>query len=180
MVLAINYIFNGDVEKMIFYSTEQISLLDGERRALERDIPLSRLYVVPKSPYLFIVDKEGDLINTRFTAEDLEKKLGISEIDVELPYSYTFDFSEALHKLREGKAIQREGWNGKNQFVYLVTANRYEPYTEIGKAIADEDNKVEYNPYFAIKTVDGKVSTWVPSVMDCLANDWKICKIGEK
>ena len=31
-----------------------------------------------------------------------------------------------------------------------------------------------YNAYMAIKNVDGAVSTWVPSVNDCLATDWGI------
>lgn len=31
---------------------------------------------------------------------------------------------------------------------------------------------VPYNAYMAIKNVDNTVSTWVPSVNDCLADDW--------
>jgi hypothetical protein len=31
---------------------------------------------------------------------------------------------------------------------------------------------VEYEPYLAIKNVKGTVSTWVPSINDCLAEDW--------
>jgi len=33
---------------------------------------------------------------------------------------------------------------------------------------------VPYNAYMAIKNVDNTVSTWVPSVNDCLAEDWVI------
>ena len=33
---------------------------------------------------------------------------------------------------------------------------------------------VPYNAYMAIKNVNETVSTWVPSVNDCLAEDWEI------
>ena len=36
---------------------------------------------------------------------------------------------------------------------------------------------VPYNAYMAIKNVDNTVSTWVPSVNDCLASDWGV--VGE-
>lgn len=30
------------------------------------------------------------------------------------------------------------------------------------------------NPHFCIKNSDGSISTWVPSVGDCLADDWHL------
>lgn len=86
----------------------------------------------------------------------------------------TFDFGEALKALKSGKKLARTGWNGKGMFVYLVPTGAYAPCTDIAKSLVNEDGLVEYNPYFAIKTVTGKVSTWVPSVNDCLADDWYI------
>ena len=83
-------------------------------------------------------------------------------------------FGEALEELKKGVKVARDGWNGKGMFVYLVPAGRFAAYTEVAKDIADEDGKVNYNPYFAIKNVNGTVSTWVPSVNDCLAEDWFI------
>jgi hypothetical protein len=59
-------------------------------------------------------------------------------------------------------------------FVYYVPANKYKSITKIGDSIADKQGMVEYEPYFAIKNVKGTVSTWVPSVNDCLADDWYI------
>lgn len=38
-------------------------------------------------------------------------------------------------------------------FVYYVPAGNFKSYTEIGKSIADKDDLVHYNPYFAIKNV---------------------------
>lgn len=84
----------------------------------------------------------------------------------------SLNFGEAVALLKEGKKVARTGWNGKGMFVYLVPAGAYEPCTEIAKSLTNDNGLVEYNPYFAIKTVNGKVSTWVPSINDCLAEDW--------
>ena len=81
-------------------------------------------------------------------------------------------FGEAIELLKQGKAIQRIGWNGKGQFVYYVPASKYHAMTDIAKKIMDEDGNVEYNAYLALKTVQGNVSTWVPNITDLFAEDW--------
>lgn len=83
-------------------------------------------------------------------------------------------FGQALEALETGSKLQRAGWNGKGMFVYLVPANSYPAQTGAAKAYFGENAMVPYNPYFAIKNVDNTVSTWVPSVNDCLAKDWAI------
>lgn len=83
-----------------------------------------------------------------------------------------FDFGEALRKLDEGKKVARHGWNGKGQFVYFVPADRYVAKTDAAKSVMDEDGKVNYRAYLALKTAQGDITTWVPSVSDCLAKDW--------
>lgn len=81
------------------------------------------------------------------------------------------DFGIALIQLKAGKKMARHGWNGKGMFIYYVPAGAYPART--GAALDHfGDALVPYNPYFAIKNVDDTVSTWVPSVNDCLANDW--------
>ena len=82
------------------------------------------------------------------------------------------NFGEALEEIKKGAKVSRDGWNGKGMFVFLVPAGRFSACTKAAIDIADEDGKVNYNPYFAIKNVNGTVSTWVPSVNDCLAEDW--------
>jgi len=81
------------------------------------------------------------------------------------------NFGQALELLKKGKAIAREGWNGKGMFVYLVSANSYPASTEIAKNYF-KGELVPYNAYLAIKNVDETISTWVPSVNDVLAEDW--------
>ena len=82
------------------------------------------------------------------------------------------NFGEALEVVKEGKRISRQGWNGKGMYVYYVPANSYKACTETAKK--EFGDMVPYNPYFAIKNVNNIVSTWVPSVNDCLAEDWFI------
>lgn len=84
------------------------------------------------------------------------------------------NFGKAIEALKEGKKVARTGWNGKGMYVYYVPAAKYKRCTESAKDLADENDMVQYNPYFAIKNVNNTVSTWVPSINDCLAEDWMI------
>lgn len=86
-------------------------------------------------------------------------------------------FGQALEAIKQGSKIARKGWNGKNMFVYFVPAAKYPANRNELSTMADyADSRglVQYNAYMAIKNVDGTVSTWVPSVNDCLAEDWEL------
>ena len=72
------------------------------------------------------------------------------------------DFGWALDALREGKAVQREGWNGANQFLQLQ--------------VPDENSKMSL-PYIYITTVQGDRVPWLASQTDLLAEDWVIIAV---
>lgn len=95
-------------------------------------------------------------------------KVGCIKVDVSPKHTFGF----ALELLKRGCKLTRRGWNGKGMFVYYIPENSYPAVTEIAKK--EFGDVVNYNPYFAIKNVDGTVSTWVPSVNDCLAEDWEV------
>lgn len=86
-------------------------------------------------------------------------------------------FGQALQALKAGARLARTGWNGRGMFIYLVPAASYPVQTGAAKAHFGAGAMVPYNAYLAIKNVDETVSTWVPSVNDCLAEDWVI--VGE-
>ena len=86
-------------------------------------------------------------------------------------------FGQALEAIQAGQRIARTGWNGKGMFVYFVPPASYPVQTGAAKAHFGKGAMVPYNAYMAIKNVDGTVSTWVPSVNDCLASDWGV--VGE-
>lgn len=87
------------------------------------------------------------------------------------------DFGGALKALKEGKAVARTGWNGKGMFAYMVTGGDYPVQMNVVKPLANEAGTLHYNPYLAIKNVNNTISTWVPSVNDCLAEDWYIVDV---
>lgn len=74
----------------------------------------------------------------------------------------TMGFSRALIHLRRGKLMARDGWNGKNQFIYIV----------------DGDISLKKRPYIELFfTEDAEIVPWVASQDDILAFDWFI--VGE-
>ena len=83
-------------------------------------------------------------------------------------------FGDALHYLKQGKKVAREGWNGKGMFVYMVPAASYQAQTGVAKSYFGEGSMVPYQSYMAIKNPNESVSTWVPSVNDTLSEDWMV------
>lgn len=88
--------------------------------------------------------------------------------------SHLLGFGAALGLLKAGAKVARLGWNGKGQFAYMVPAASYPAETGAAKAHFGDGAMVPYNAYLALKTVDDRVSTWAPSVSDCLAEDWVV------
>lgn len=80
------------------------------------------------------------------------------------------NFGSALEALKSGERVAREGWNGPGQFVYYVPPASYKTQTEI--AFAHFGDTVPYRAYLALKTVQGDIAMWTPSVSDVLAEDW--------
>lgn len=84
-------------------------------------------------------------------------------------------FSWALDQLKLGKRIHRKGWNGKGMSVVLMKG--YPEGVACNKQTAEAWNLKEgdlfrLEPYMQIQMVNGSHSMWVPSVNDCLAEDW--------
>lgn len=83
-------------------------------------------------------------------------------------------FGLAVEAMKKGMKVSRSGWNGKGLFVYYVPPNSYKAQTGVAKQHFGDNAMVPYNAYMAIKNVNGTVSTWVPSVNDCLSEDWNV------
>lgn len=87
------------------------------------------------------------------------------------------DFGTALRFLKQGIKVAREGWNGKGLFVVYQKA--YPEGIPCNKQTAEawglnEGDLFKCEPYLQINTVDGSHAMWVPSIRDCLAEDWVI------
>lgn len=74
------------------------------------------------------------------------------------------NFGAALHELRLGGAVSREGWNGKGQYLKLQ--------------VPDAHSKMA-RPYIYIRPVDGQLVPWVASQTDLLAEDWGIAPVTD-
>lgn len=87
-----------------------------------------------------------------------------------------FDFGSAIHLLKIGKKVARKGWNGSGMFVYYVPAASYPVERNNLETMGGQfpDDMVPYREYLALKTAQGDVATWAPSVSDALATDWCI------
>ena len=70
--------------------------------------------------------------------------------------------------------MARSGWNGKDMFIYYVSANKYPMSNNLMETMAGryDDDMVPYQAYIAFKTVDDTVVPWVASQTDILSEDW--------
>ena len=81
------------------------------------------------------------------------------------------DFGKAIQLLKEGKRVQRQGWNGKGQYIELATGISY-------KNTKDEIINVNHdaigNKAIAFVGISGVQLGWLASQADMLAEDWKV------
>ncbi len=89
----------------------------------------------------------------------------------------TVRFGEALRLLKQGKRMTRKGWNGNG--LSVVYQKGYPQGIPCNKQTAEawgmnEGDLFKCEPYLQISTVDGSHAMWVPSIRDCLADDWEI------
>lgn len=80
------------------------------------------------------------------------------------------DFGEAIKKVKAGYKIQREGWNGKEQYVELASNVSY--VNAQGKIVNVEHAAIG-NKALAFVGTSGVQLGWLASQADMLAEDWK-------
>lgn len=69
------------------------------------------------------------------------------------------NFGQAIEALKEGKKVQRIGWNGKGMWLALQ--------------IPDAHSKMQ-RPYIYMSDAESKLVPWLASQTDILAEDWEI------
>lgn len=79
----------------------------------------------------------------------------------------SLNFEGALTWMKEGEAVLRKGWNGKNMFLFLV------PDPIISMSLGDRPMTVLSLPFIMMKTADDKLVPWLASQTDMLATDWE-------
>lgn len=86
------------------------------------------------------------------------------------------DFSEALMHIKAGAKLAREGWNGKDMFVFLVPGSEFLVNRPPLLGIYPEGTPIKYHSHVDMKTAQGYVVPWLVSQADLLADDWEIAK----
>ncbi len=92
------------------------------------------------------------------------------------------NFGQAIESVKNGKAIAREGWNGKNMLVWMNkgSIDRNDIPESIGGVSGvlfekGDDGSITRMPNLNMKAADGSTVTgWLASQTDILAEDWCI------
>ena len=83
------------------------------------------------------------------------------------------DFGQALTQAKLGKSIKRKGWNGKNQFVYLIKGEDLQKVLHYG--FGEYLGETTITDTLAIKTTSNQIQVgWLASQSDMLSNDWEV------
>ena len=80
------------------------------------------------------------------------------------------DFGKAI-QLQAGQRVQRQGWNGKNQYIELATSISYK---NANNEIVNAEHDAIGNKAIAFVGTSGTQLGWLASQADMLAEDWKI------
>lgn len=82
------------------------------------------------------------------------------------------NFSDALLVVKAGGRVAREGWNGKDMFIFLVPGSTFNVNRPPLMGIYPEGTEIKYHGHIDMKTAQGYVVPWLASQADLLADDW--------
>ena len=83
-------------------------------------------------------------------------------------------FSDALKMLKLGKRVAREGWNGRDMFLFLVDGSTFQVNRAPLNRFYEEGTEVNYHAHIDMRTADGQIVPWLCSQSDALSEDWII------
>ncbi len=86
------------------------------------------------------------------------------------------NFSEALVRIKNGAKLKRSGWNGKEQFVFLVPGSTFIVNRPPLLGVYPEGTEVTYHAHVDIRNQQGVIVPWLASQGDLLAEDWEVVK----
>ena len=81
------------------------------------------------------------------------------------------NFGKAIVLLKEGKKLRRKGWNGKNQYIELVSNISYK---NADGEIININHKTMGNKAIAFIGTSGVEIGWLASQSDMLSDDWEL------
>ena len=78
-------------------------------------------------------------------------------------------FGEAIEAMKQGKKVQRQGWNGKGQYIELATNVSY--VNTVGEVVNVNHDQMG-NKAVAFVGTSGVQLGWLASQSDMLSSDW--------
>lgn len=81
---------------------------------------------------------------------------------------------DAVDALNDGHKVAREGWNGKDMFLFLVPGSTFSVNRHPLLGIYPEGTEIKYHAHVDMKTAQGYVVPWLCSQADLLATDWQV------
>ncbi|MBQ1509685.1 MAG: DUF2829 domain-containing protein [Selenomonadaceae bacterium] len=81
----------------------------------------------------------------------------------------TFDFGEAIRRVKKGTHVARKGWNGKGQYIMLALNI---DYTNLDGKYFHAHHSDIGSKAIALVGTRGKQIGWLASQADMLADDW--------
>lgn len=81
------------------------------------------------------------------------------------------DFGDAIKLLKQGKKLQRKGWNGKGQYIELATNISY---INANQEMINTEHEAIGKKAIAFVGTSGVQLGWLASQADMLAEDWII------
>ena len=84
------------------------------------------------------------------------------------------NFGVALALLKTGSRVRRDGWNGPDQYIYLVAGSNFKVNREPLLSMFGEGHKMTYQPHIDMITQQGSAVPWLASQTDVLAEDWVV------
>ena len=102
--------------------------------------------------------------------------------------SKNLNFGQAIEALKQGKKVQRTGWNGKGLFVFMqvpssINREIVPKMQSLPQSVKDEFERrfndpneqidaIYYDNQLALVNPSNLITGWAPSVSDSLATDW--------
>lgn len=86
------------------------------------------------------------------------------------------DFGWAIRHIKAGKRVAREGWNGKNMFIFLVPGSTFKVNRPPLLGIYPEGTEIDYHAHIDMRNASGVIVPWQSSQSDMLSNDWTIAE----
>ena len=113
-------------------------------------------------------------LNLAYKNKPLERKAqAIADVTVKAKKRSNPELKDDLEELKKGKKIQREGWNGKNQYLELATNISY---VNPNGDVVNEGHRTMGNKAIVFVGTFGTQVGWLASQSDMLSDDWKIVK----